>query len=148
MPIYEYKCTKCSECFEVKQSYHDKPSTVCHLCGGKVQRVFKPVPIMFKGSGFYVTDHAKTATESAIGTGNLKNGDKPVQADSSKEPGKSPEAAKGTEPAKTTDSNNNGKSDRSPEPSKDAQTTKSAETKKTSESTRNTESTKTTQSAK
>jgi putative FmdB family regulatory protein len=57
MPIYDYKCERCDACFEVKQSYDDKPRAKCHLCGGEARRMFSPVPIMFKGSGFYVTDH-------------------------------------------------------------------------------------------
>jgi putative FmdB family regulatory protein len=57
MPIYDYKCERCNACFEVKQSYDDKPRTLCHLCGGEAHRLFSPVPIVFKGSGFYVTDH-------------------------------------------------------------------------------------------
>jgi putative FmdB family regulatory protein len=57
MPIYDYKCERCDACFEVKQSYDDKPTVICHLCGGEARRVFTPVPIVFKGSGFYVTDH-------------------------------------------------------------------------------------------
>lgn len=58
MPIYDYKCERCSACFEVKQSFDDKPSVVCHICGGEAKRIFKPVPIVFKGPGFYVTDTA------------------------------------------------------------------------------------------
>ena len=57
MPIYDYKCERCDACFEVRQSYDDKPRAICHLCGGEARRVFTPVPIVFKGSGFYVTDH-------------------------------------------------------------------------------------------
>jgi putative FmdB family regulatory protein len=148
MPVYEYKCTKCSECFEVKQSFHDKPSTVCHLCGGKVRRLFKPVPIVFKGSGFYVTDNAKTSTESTIGAVNRKNGEKPAQAETSAESGKSPEATKGAEPTKSTESNGNTKSAKSPETAGSAQSTNSAEPRKAGESTRSAESTKTTASAK
>jgi putative FmdB family regulatory protein len=64
MPIYEYKCTGCDELFEIKQSFNDKPVTVCHLCGKEARRVFKPAPIIFKGSGFYVTDHAKKDKEN------------------------------------------------------------------------------------
>jgi putative FmdB family regulatory protein len=57
MPIYDYKCERCDACFEVKQSYDEKPVVICHLCGGEAKRQFSPVPIVFKGSGFYVTDH-------------------------------------------------------------------------------------------
>lgn len=66
MPIYEYKCDRCSGYFEMKQSFDAKPYAVCHICGGEARRIFKPVPIVFKGSGFYVTDHS-ASKESAIG---------------------------------------------------------------------------------
>lgn len=73
MPIYEYKCTGCDECFEIKQSFNDEPVTVCHRCGKEARRIFKPAPIIFKGSGFYVTDHAKDK-EKKMET--RKNGEK------------------------------------------------------------------------
>ena len=66
MPIYDYKCERCDACFEVKQSYDDKPVVTCHLCGGEARRQFSPVPIVFKGSGFYITGHR--ANNSNIST--------------------------------------------------------------------------------
>jgi putative FmdB family regulatory protein len=57
MPIYEYKCDNCSFEFEKKQAFNDEPRSVCQKCGGEARRVFSPVPIFFKGPGFYVTDH-------------------------------------------------------------------------------------------
>jgi putative FmdB family regulatory protein len=57
MPIYEYECGECLSKFEIKQSFHDEAKAVCRRCGGQARRVFKPVPIVFKGSGFYVTDN-------------------------------------------------------------------------------------------
>lgn len=56
MPIYEYKCEKCGLCFERKQNFEDEPVAACPRCRRKVRRVIKPVPIIFKGSGFYITD--------------------------------------------------------------------------------------------
>jgi putative FmdB family regulatory protein len=70
MPIYEYKCTRCSECFEVKQSFSDDNTVVCHACGSEARRVFVPVPIFFKGPGFYVTDCAAEKEKSLV---NKKN---------------------------------------------------------------------------
>jgi putative FmdB family regulatory protein len=67
MPVYEYKCERCSACFELKQAYDEKPRATCHICGGDSRRVFRPVPIVFKGSGFYITDHA-TNKESVTGS--------------------------------------------------------------------------------
>ncbi len=56
MPIYEYECTGCSFRFELKQSFSEDTTVSCPRCGGKVQRIFSPVSIIFKGTGFYVTD--------------------------------------------------------------------------------------------
>jgi putative FmdB family regulatory protein len=56
MPIYEYKCTK-GHVFEVTQSFTDEPLTKCEICGAPVQKVFHPVSVHFKGSGFYNTDY-------------------------------------------------------------------------------------------
>ena len=57
MPTYAYSCTKCSEEFEVYQSFSDKPLKRHPGCGGSVQKVFSPVGIVLKGSGFYKTDN-------------------------------------------------------------------------------------------
>jgi putative FmdB family regulatory protein len=57
MPTYEYECTKCGHRFDVKQGFNDKPGADCPECNKKAKRVFHPSPIIFKGSGFYVTDH-------------------------------------------------------------------------------------------
>jgi putative FmdB family regulatory protein len=56
MPIYEYRCKK-KHTFEVRQGFTDDPVTVCEVCGEPVQRVFHPVAVHFKGSGFYNTDY-------------------------------------------------------------------------------------------
>lgn len=65
MPIYDYECTQCGHRFEVKQSFHDKPQAACPQCKKKAKRVFHPTPIIFKGSGFYVTDHRKNTEPSS-----------------------------------------------------------------------------------
>ena len=58
MPIYEYRCDN-DHNFEVMQRMSDEPLTECSQCGAPVQRVFHPVAIHFKGSGFYNTDYGK-----------------------------------------------------------------------------------------
>ena len=65
MPIYEYECDSCHNRFELKQSFHDKPEADCPVCKKKSRRVFHPAPIIFKGSGFYVTDHSTSNPASA-----------------------------------------------------------------------------------
>ena len=56
MPIYEYRCKKGHQ-FEVMQRISDDPVTKCEVCGAEVQRVFHPIAVHFKGSGFYNTDY-------------------------------------------------------------------------------------------
>jgi putative FmdB family regulatory protein len=63
MPIYVYQCDSCGVAFESQQSFSDAPLTRCPECEGHVHRVIQPVGIVFKGSGFYVTDNrAKSST--------------------------------------------------------------------------------------
>jgi putative FmdB family regulatory protein len=56
VPTYQYACTDCGDRSEVVQRFTDDPLTVCSACGGKLRKVFSPVGIVFKGSGFYRTD--------------------------------------------------------------------------------------------
>src|SRR3954464_15697931 len=56
MPTYEYACKECGEHVEVVQSFKDDPLTECPACGGPLRKVFAPVGIVLKGSGFYKTD--------------------------------------------------------------------------------------------
>jgi len=56
MPIYQYRCLNCNLQFELKQSFNDKPIADCPSCHGIARRLFSPVPIIFNGPGFYVTD--------------------------------------------------------------------------------------------
>lgn len=60
MPIYEYRCEKGHE-FELLQGFSDDPAESCEVCGAPVQRVYHPVAIHFRGSGFYTTDYARKA---------------------------------------------------------------------------------------
>ncbi len=63
MPLYEYECESCGVRFERRQHMEDEPVEVCPECGGHVHRLIQPVGIIFKGSGFYVTDNrAKSST--------------------------------------------------------------------------------------
>jgi putative FmdB family regulatory protein len=66
MPIYEYRCEN-GHLFEVMQKITEEPVTQCEVCGAPVQRVFHPVAVHFKGSGFYNTDYgtAKRRRENA-----------------------------------------------------------------------------------
>ena len=57
MPIYQYCCPKCNLKFELKQSFSDESTIMCPKCQKEARRLFQPVPIIFKGSGFYATDY-------------------------------------------------------------------------------------------
>lgn len=61
MPVYAYECTECGVRFERRQSFSDDPITVCPECEGQVRRLIQPVGIVFKGSGFYVTDNRSSS---------------------------------------------------------------------------------------
>lgn len=58
MPVYEYLCQSCQHRFEVKQRMSDPPLTACERCGQPVSKLISPPAIMFKGSGWYVTDYS------------------------------------------------------------------------------------------
>lgn len=64
MPRYEYKCKKCGRSFEVTHGISESVDS-CEFCGGEVRRVFHPVGIVFKGSGFYSTDSRGSATSTS-----------------------------------------------------------------------------------
>jgi putative FmdB family regulatory protein len=68
MPTYEYRCTECGEQLEVVQSFSDDPLTVCPACKGKLRKLFSPVGVVFKGSGFYKTDSRSGKSKTSSGT--------------------------------------------------------------------------------
>lgn len=57
MPVYVYRCDQCESQFEKRQSFSDAPLTDCERCHGALRKVFSPAAIIYKGSGFYSTDH-------------------------------------------------------------------------------------------
>jgi putative FmdB family regulatory protein len=96
MPIYEYRCDR-GHTFEVMQRMTEGPVTSCSTCDAPVQRVFHPVAVHFKGSGFYTTDYAKkkaAGSSEASAKGDTKkpdakeskSGDSSKPADSPKKP--------------------------------------------------------------
>ena len=68
MPIYEYRCDN-GHTFEEMQRMTDEPLTSCATCGARVERVFHPVAVHFKGSGFYSTDYGKQKTGASTDSG-------------------------------------------------------------------------------
>ena len=65
MPTYQYVCSKCNASFELRQGFNDESVADCPKCKGEARRLFVPVPIIFKGSGFYVTD-SRTTSEAQM----------------------------------------------------------------------------------
>ena len=67
MPLYEYQCEECGVRFERRQSFSEDPVRICPECGGSVHRLIQPVGIVFKGSGFYVTDNRASSPTATPG---------------------------------------------------------------------------------
>jgi putative FmdB family regulatory protein len=82
MPIYEYRCLN-GHTFEVIQSMSEDPVATCEVCGAPVERVFHPVAVHFKGSGFYSTDYGNKAKAGAAKDGDSGSGDSSASSDSS-----------------------------------------------------------------
>jgi putative FmdB family regulatory protein len=112
VPTYQYACTECGEQLEAVQKFTDDPLTTCEACGGRLRKVFSPVGIVFKGSGFYRTDSRngaaagtdKDKAKSASGSGSGESGssdkaDKSAKADKSE----SPAAATPAKPSKSAE---------------------------------------------
>ncbi len=68
MPLYEYQCDACAHRFEVIQKFSDAPIDVCPKCGGAVKKLLSSPAIQFKGSGWYITDYAKSGKTESGGT--------------------------------------------------------------------------------
>ena len=89
MPIYEYQCDTCGSVFEVRQKFSDSPLTQHESCGGAVRRLLSAPALQFKGTGWYITDYAKSGGTSAQKTGESKT----ESGDSSKKTDSTPAAA-------------------------------------------------------
>lgn len=72
MPLYVYKCNNCEHQFEVRQRFSEEPLTICPQCEGQIRRVINPVGVVFKGSGFYVTD-SRNGRSGGLMNGNGKS---------------------------------------------------------------------------
>ena len=104
MPLYAYRCNNCRNEFETRQRFSDDPLTECPVCEGEIRRVINQVGVVFKGSGFYVTDNksknpaapktSDSGSESADKSANGSEGSK-TKGDGDKK------AAKSTSPAKS-----------------------------------------------
>jgi putative FmdB family regulatory protein len=100
MPTYEYACTECGKHIEVVQSMSDAPLSTCAICGGRLRKVFSPIGIVFKGSGFYRTDSRgkpAKAEPAAAGKGDKKPAAESTSSSSEKSEKKAPPKPKAAE---------------------------------------------------
>ena len=105
MPRYDYRCSGCGHEFEVKQSFSDEPVALCPQCGVGSRRVIHSVPVVFKGSGFYVNDYGKGGGangRSKPESDESSDSDSDAKSDSKSKDSKKSESAKDKEPASTT----------------------------------------------
>ncbi len=103
MPRYDYRCSDCGHEFEIKQSFSDEPVAACPLCGVDSRRVIHSVPVVFKGSGFYVNDYGKGGGSNGRSKPESdESSDSDSKSDSKSKDSKKSESAKDKEPASTT----------------------------------------------
>ncbi len=94
MPVYEYVCESCGHQYEKREGFEAPPLQACIVCGKRARRVLHAPPIVFKGSGFYVTDNRRDSHR--VDTPSIsKAGDKPAEkpAESPSSTPSAPEAA-------------------------------------------------------
>jgi putative FmdB family regulatory protein len=108
VPTYQYTCTDCGEPVEALQKFTDPPLSVCAACGGRLRKVFSPVGIVFKGSGFYRTDNRNGSSTLAAEKAekaekkdkqSSDSGSASTSKDSASSNGSSDKPAKKSEPA-------------------------------------------------
>lgn len=78
MPIYEYHCKSCSHRFDLRKHFGENSRACCPKCQSEAYRVFSPVPILFKGPGFYVTD---SASKEGVQLRDQRDEEQPVDTD-------------------------------------------------------------------
>lgn len=85
MPLYDYECLTCAHRFEVRQRVSEVGNAPCPTCASDSRRVFHSVPILFKGSGFYSTDHRK-GQASSTSNGKEESADSESKSSSDSKP--------------------------------------------------------------
>ena len=93
MPLYEYRCEQ-GHTFEVMQKMSDDPVQSCEVCSAGVQRVFHPVAVHFKGSGFYNTDYGKSKRRGGGGSDDGGSSNSDSGGDSKSSDSKSSDSSK------------------------------------------------------
>ena len=93
MPLYEYQCDACGSVFEVRQRFSDEPLKVHENCGGAVHRLLSAPALQFKGSGWYVTDYAKSGSSSGSNGGKTSGSETSAAKTESKSEASSPSSS-------------------------------------------------------
>jgi putative FmdB family regulatory protein len=88
MPLYEYQCDKCAHRFEVIQKFSDAPIDVCPKCGGPVKKLLSSPAIQFKGTGWYITDYARSGKSEGAATPASSETKTETKTDTKSEPAK------------------------------------------------------------
>jgi putative FmdB family regulatory protein len=122
VPTYQYACTACGERLEAVQKFSDDPLTVCPACEGKLRKLFSPVGIVFKGSGFYRNDSRVSA-----GSGS-KDKDKPLNGSSADSPATT-EKSSGADQKKESSSSGSSSTEAKPAKKADSGTSSATGTK-------------------
>jgi putative FmdB family regulatory protein len=102
MPLYEYQCEKCGDLFEVMQKFSDEPLKVHEKCGGPVHRLISAPALQFKGSGWYITDYAKSGGTASDAS--KSSSDKPASNGTSSKESTPAKTETSSTPAATTSS--------------------------------------------
>ena len=110
MPTYQYACTECGEQLEKVQKFSDDPLTECPVCHGRLRKVFSPVGIVFKGSGFYRTDSRSGNNGSLTGGKDGKDGKADSGQDGKSESGSKSDGSSSDKSAAKSDSSSNSSS--------------------------------------
>ena len=105
MPTYTFRCANCDHVFDLVQKFEEPYPTICPHCGhtNELQRVYKPVGVVFKGSGFYATDNKSASGLSANGSKPSSNGSE-AESGSKSEPKESGKKEKETSSSSSPDS--------------------------------------------
>ncbi len=115
MPLYEYECRACGRRIELRQKVTDEPLSVCPTCGGACRKVFHPVGIVFKGSGWYVTDSRKgEAATTTNGASDKAGTEKAGEAPAAPKPATDGTKSDTSAPAKDSSTPAPAKSDKTP----------------------------------
>jgi putative FmdB family regulatory protein len=101
VPTYTYTCTACNDVVEKRQSFTDPPLTTCEQCGGTLRKIIHPVGIVFKGSGWYITDSRSSSSSTKAPTSSTSS-DSSTGKESASSTGKESASSAGKESSSST----------------------------------------------